>query len=327
MSYPMFKKSTFRVITPVFNPPPAFIGHLAALERNCPGVLQRFVLVDDASTNGVVEQAKRRFPEIEIIHGNGNLWWCGGMRAGMARALELEVDAVVWLNHDCLPDPETIPALVAEAARPGTGVASAWCYCREDRRYCVNPGFRSFREIPVTELEAHARVQVDGTNGNCVAISTIAIRKIGLPRADLHPHYGDGPYTFRIGRAGFTNLILPLHRASLEREFERCVDEEDHASICPASFLSKLGYYFFSNRSKFHWRNRFHDLRVFRGRLCGPITYPFAQLKLASKVWRGHRRLSCPLDERIEHIVGKYQDRFPEQALRDALTRLARSNA
>lgn len=323
----MSQEPTFRIITPVFNPPPAFIGHLEALERNCPGVLKRFLLVDDASTNGVVEQAKERFPQIEIIHGNGNLWWCGGMRVGMERALELGVDAVVWLNHDCLPDPETIPALVAEAARPGNGVVSAWCYCREDKRYGVNPGFRNFQEIPVAELEANGTVKVDGTNGNCVALSTTAIRAIGLPRAELHPHYGDGPYTFRIGKAGFTNLVLTTCRAALDREFERCVDEEDHSSVWPSPFTWKLRYYFFSNRSKFHWRNRFHDLRVFRGQLHGPLVYPFAQIKLAAKVWRGHRRLSTPLNERINRIVEKYQDRFPEQALRDALTRLARSNA
>jgi len=319
------KKKAFRVIIPVFNPPPGFLGHLEALEASCPGTVGRILLVDDASTNGVVEEARHRFQEMEVLRGNGSLWWCGGMRLGMQRAMEQGVDAVVWLNHDCLPDPGTIAALVAKAVLPGNGVVSAWCYCREDRRYGVNPGFRNFGEIPVAELESNSCVRVDGTNGNCVAISAAAIRKVGLPRADLHPHYGDGPYTFRIGRAGFANVVLPGSRAALDREFERCVDEADHASIWPVPLMSKLRYYFLSNRSKYHWRHRFHDLQVFRGALLGPPAYVIAQMKLAAKVWRGHRRLGESLDVRVERIVAKYRTRFPEEGLRGSLYRLGGS--
>ncbi len=316
-------KPSYRIIIPVFNPPATFLDVLATLESGEPGVLANVIVVDDGSTNGTLDQLSAEHPEVEVIRGSGDLWWCGGMREGMARALEHGVDVAMWLNHDVVPDPGTVGSLVERAAGPGVGAVSAWCYCREDRRFGVNPGFRSLAEIPTAELEGEEEIEVDGVNGNCTAISTAAIRQVGLPRADLHPHYGDGPYTWRLHQAGFRNLVLTRRRAALEREFERCIDESDHSAVWQVPLLEKLRYYFFSNRSKYHWRHRFHDIRVFRGNLLAIPAYLGAQLRLVGKVLSGHRELGQPLDERIDRIVSRYSGRFPPDALREALERQA----
>lgn len=311
-----------KIIIPVFNPPEDFLETLSALRTD--GLEDNVIVVDDGSTNGISWKIHDRFPGVEVLTGDGSLWWAGGMRMGMARALEQEADVICWLNHDCIPDPVTIAALAEEAGKPGMGAVSAWCVTRGFEYAPVNPGFRNFKPIPLEELLRSEKVTVDGVNGNCVAMNADAIRKIGLPDQKKHPHYGDGPYTWRLHKAGFTNAVLTRRHATLSRELERCIDEQSHSMVWKASLATKFRYYLFSPRSKFHWKNKFHDLRTFRGTVPGLLMYPFAQAKLLLAVGRGHltgrKRETAHI---IEDIVNRYKGQLPERGLREALTQLS----
>ena len=310
------------IVIPVFNSPPDLVENIAAMEAALPGVSSRILIVDDASTNHTVAEISARFPKVNVIRGDGGLWWGGAIRLGMETAIGRNAKVVFWLNHDCVPDPGTIGKLCEAASRPGVGAASAWCYCREDRAYGVNPGFRDFSEIPPKELVGGNEIEVDGVNGNCVALSAEAIKAVGLPHAHHHPHYGDGPYTWRLHQAGYKNLVVTSARASLERDFERCIDERDHSSLWHVPLREKLAYYFFSMRSKFHWRNRFHDLVTFRGALLGPLLYLPCMGKLALKVAAGHRARGSELRSNIDAVLQKYAGQFPANAFEAALRSL-----
>ena len=232
---------------------------------------------------------------------------------------------ICWLNHDCIPEPGTIAALAEEASKPGMGAVSAWCTTRGFENALVNPGFRNFKPIPLEELLKSEKVTVDGVNGNCVAMNSDAIRSIGLPDQKRHPHYGDGPYTWRLHKAGFTNAVLTRRHASLSRELERCIDERSHSMVWKASLTTKFRYYLFSPRSKFHWKNKFYDLQVFRGELLGLVLYPLVQAKLLLGVTKGHLRgIKAETQRVIEEIVNQYEGQLPEKGLREALNQLSR---
>jgi GT2 family glycosyltransferase len=313
----------FRIVIPVFNPPPCVLETLAAL-RNDEGIHANTIVVDDGSTNGIGDRIRAEFPEVQVIRGDGHLWWAGGMKVGMESALSEGVEAIVWLNHDCTPHPGTISALVEEASKIGMGAVSAWCTTRGFENAPVNPGFRNFKPIPVPELLISEKVIVDGVNGNCVAMNASAIREIGLPDQKKHSHYGDGPYTWRLHKAGFTNVVLTRRHASLHRELERCIDEKSHSMVWRTNLSAKFKYYLFSPRSKFHWKNKFHDLQTFRGMVPGLLLYPLVQAKLLLGVAKGHQHgKKNETSEVIEAIVNRYKERLPEQGLRDALTNLS----
>jgi len=58
-------------------------------------------LVDDDSTDGTANSIKARFPQVKIIHGNGNLYWAGGMRLAWNFALQNDdFNAFLLLNDD-----------------------------------------------------------------------------------------------------------------------------------------------------------------------------------------------------------------------------------
>ena len=74
-----------RIIIPIFNPSDDFLETLSALKAD--GLEESVIVVDDGSTNRISQKIRDRFPGVEVLTGDGNLWWAGGMRMGMARAL------------------------------------------------------------------------------------------------------------------------------------------------------------------------------------------------------------------------------------------------
>ena len=57
-------------------------------------------LMDDGSTDGTTEAVRERFPSVEVLQGDGSLFWNGGMHAAFAEALKGDYDYYLWLNDD-----------------------------------------------------------------------------------------------------------------------------------------------------------------------------------------------------------------------------------
>ncbi|MBN2779201.1 MAG: glycosyltransferase family 2 protein [Bacteroidales bacterium] len=58
-------------------------------------------LVDDGSTDGTSEAVKHQYPQINIYHGDGNLFWTRGMHLAWQKAAAKNCyDYYLWLNDD-----------------------------------------------------------------------------------------------------------------------------------------------------------------------------------------------------------------------------------
>lgn len=79
----------------------------------------KVILVEDACTDGTVEKCRAEFPEVEIVPGDGDLWWSGAINMGTERALELGAEVIMWINDDIRVEPETIAQLVESFGRSG----------------------------------------------------------------------------------------------------------------------------------------------------------------------------------------------------------------
>ena len=42
-----------------------------------------YLIVDDGSNDGTQQIVKETYPEVEILSGDGNLWWTGAMHLGV----------------------------------------------------------------------------------------------------------------------------------------------------------------------------------------------------------------------------------------------------
>lgn len=59
------------------------------------------IVIDDGSTDGSSLWIEKNYPEINILKGNGNLWWTGAINTGARYAIEnLSTDYVILWNDD-----------------------------------------------------------------------------------------------------------------------------------------------------------------------------------------------------------------------------------
>ena len=54
--------------------------------QQVPGVALDVFVLDDASSDGTSEAVAEQFPEVTVLHGDGELYWNGGMRRAIAAA-------------------------------------------------------------------------------------------------------------------------------------------------------------------------------------------------------------------------------------------------
>lgn len=61
----------------------------------------RVFMNDDASSDGIADDIRERFPDVSIIKSEGNLSWGGGIRAAwLSAAAERDWDFYLWLDYD-----------------------------------------------------------------------------------------------------------------------------------------------------------------------------------------------------------------------------------
>ena len=80
------------------------------------------VVVDNGSGDGVLEEVRRRWPDVETVQTGDNLGFAGGMNRGVQWALARDAASVTVLNNDTVVPPGVIAALV-ERARQGVAVS------------------------------------------------------------------------------------------------------------------------------------------------------------------------------------------------------------
>ena len=83
------KVQTLRCLNNIFNS----VGHEIEYHMDV-------YLTDDGCTDGTADAVRSEFPQVHIVHGDGNLFWNRGMHKAWVEASVREYDYFVWLNDD-----------------------------------------------------------------------------------------------------------------------------------------------------------------------------------------------------------------------------------
>lgn len=174
-------------------------------------------LTDDCSPDGTAEAVKDNYPKVRIFHGNGNLYWVGGMRLAFSEAIKNGYEYYLWLNDDTLLEENVLDKLlqihqelikqgydssilVGSTKDPTTGKATYGGAIKSKKWYSNKYEFIQ----PSDEI-----TKCDTMYGNCVLIPASVAAKVGnLDSAFIH-NLGDLDYGLRARKLGCSVWIAP----------------------------------------------------------------------------------------------------------------------
>ena len=87
------------VVIPVHGGLPLTLQCLDSL-RECDPLPVMVVVADDGSPDGTGAYLAEHYPDVQVVGGDGNLWWSGAINAGCDYALKAGARTLVLLNND-----------------------------------------------------------------------------------------------------------------------------------------------------------------------------------------------------------------------------------
>ncbi|MEM8722812.1 MAG: glycosyltransferase family 2 protein [Cyanobacteria bacterium P01_G01_bin.39] len=182
-------------------------------------------LVDDGSSDGTADAVKSYYPKVNVIKGNGNLFWVGGMRLAFAEALNYNYDYYLWLNDDTLLEPDALSnllnayqILVQRGYSDSIVVGSAKDPVTGKHTYGGATRSKGWFSNTFKPVEPGKEPKVcDTMQGNIVLIPSSVAKKVGnLDSAFIHT-MGDLDYGLRALKLGCHVWIAPGYMGTCSR--------------------------------------------------------------------------------------------------------------
>jgi GT2 family glycosyltransferase len=171
----------------------------------------RAYVTDDGSSDGTTEALRKAFPSVRVLHGNGNLFWNGGMRSSLEAAYTDRVDYVLWLNDDTFITRSAIRELLDAEIRCMTRTGRASVIAGTTRDGSTGVITYGGARFPVWWKKTTPRVvepldddmECETMNGNIVLVPREVYLMVGNLEARFIHGLGDFDYGFRVRKAGF----------------------------------------------------------------------------------------------------------------------------
>jgi GT2 family glycosyltransferase len=209
------------IVIPVFNRRETTLQCLKSLSRiNRENLDVHIIVVDDASTDGTKSAVEENFPDVEVVSGNGNLWYSGGINLGIETALKYSPKYVLTINDDEVYDSEFLQVMVDTAEKNPRSVVGSLLLLWDTPHKVFQTaaiwdvwkgGWFHWQNQTVWTMPKNP-FEVEIIVGNCVLYPTAAIKECGLMDLKHHPHFGDAEYTPRMRKKGWKLLIEPRAR-------------------------------------------------------------------------------------------------------------------
>ena len=162
-------------------------------------------MTDDGSTDGTADSVRKEFPDINIISGDGSLFWSGGMRVAWQAAIDSGIvyDYYLWFNDDAMLFDDALQTINMAMERiGGIGIISG---AFQDSQGNVSYGAWN-RQMKVMQPNGELQ-SIFLLNGNLVLVSKLVVEKIGIIDKIFKHSLGDWDYGRRASKAGFKVML------------------------------------------------------------------------------------------------------------------------
>ncbi len=211
----------------------------------------RFVLVDNASSDGSIAFVKDRYghdPRVEVLALPENRGWSGGNNAGIERALNAGADYLFLLNNDTAVSETVLRELVdASEADPTIGalapkmlIFDAPEILNSTGLYCSINGASWDKGIGRLDGPRWNQTEeVVGVCGGAMWLRAGAVRQAGILPEDFEIYLDDLDLSLRIWKAGYRILSCPA--ATVRHKFSATLGTGNRA----------LHKYYLNTRNRF----------------------------------------------------------------------------
>ena len=141
--------------------------------------------VDDGSSDGTAQEVLRLIPDAQQILTDGNQYWAGAMRQGLALAYQSNPDYVLWLNDDVLLYPDALKELLAVSNNPAALTIAVGALVEPGTDTCSYSAVtaqRTWRNTVfglLTPDQANSATAADTMNGNLVLLPRAVYQQVG----------------------------------------------------------------------------------------------------------------------------------------------------
>lgn len=182
-------------------------------------------LMDDGSTDGTSEVVSQEFPQVRILHGDGSLFWCGGMRRAWKEALAEGYDHYLWLNDDTILLSGALMTLLNTSEQMinknnKTCIVVGSCRDPETKLHSYGGRMKRNRRVRLPDKPLAPRdtpIQTDTMNGNIVLIPQKVVDEIGILSYEFTHAFGDVDYGLRANEAGIPVIVAPGYLGECSR--------------------------------------------------------------------------------------------------------------
>jgi GT2 family glycosyltransferase len=186
---------------------------LGTATNGVPAVTLVTYLVDDGSTDGTTEAVHEHFPDVQIIRGNGSLFWAGAMRVAWdAAASSGDLDAYFLVNDDTRLEKHALSVLLDTLdyieQKHGCGGIAVGTVVDERGNFLYGGFSRGLRRVRVLAAAGRpAKCQL--FNCNATVISTGAFMKLGAFGQIFTHAMADYEYARRAEIAAVPSYVAP----------------------------------------------------------------------------------------------------------------------
>lgn len=208
------------VVVPAFNRCEKTLRFLQAF-REVTYTNYRIIIVDDGSTDGTAQSVELGFPDVILLHGDGNLWWSGGTNMGVRCALDHGADYILTINDDGVMQPDFLSRMMAVAQQNPRYIVGCRLQCQDrpdevwalgstavfrgGELFRLNFAGQSWERIGASVPNPYP---VDCLPGNGVLLPRAVFERVGLYDAHGLPQYhADSDLVLRARRAGFEAVV------------------------------------------------------------------------------------------------------------------------
>lgn len=206
------------IVAPVHNRKAITLQCLKSLSRiDTAGLDVGIVIVDDGSTDGTGNAIRDQYPKVDVVDGDGNLWFTEGTNAGVRRALTRDPKYILMINDDEVFDGNFLQCMVETAKRHPRSIVGSLLLLWDTphKLFQTSPvwdtwsgGWRHWYSQTVWTVPAKPW-KVDLIVGNCLLVPATAFSECGLMNSKRYPNFGDAEFTPRLKKLGWQLLVDP----------------------------------------------------------------------------------------------------------------------